>query len=99
VVRLSRLAMSVLLRSLPVADVAAAEPLKIRYSVWVGYGPLFLAQEREYFEEEKVTSSSIRRGRGDRGEPALTAPSKSRNVGLGRKAGRRSPPVDARRTG
>ena len=35
-VRLSRLAVGVLLRSLSVADVAAAEPLKIRYSVWVG---------------------------------------------------------------
>jgi NitT/TauT family transport system substrate-binding protein len=33
---------------------AAAEPLKIRYSVWVGYGPLFLAREKGYFKEEKV---------------------------------------------
>jgi NitT/TauT family transport system substrate-binding protein len=44
-----------------VADVAAAEPLEIRYSVWVGYGPLFLAQERGYFDEEKV---DVEQGRG-----------------------------------
>jgi ABC-type nitrate/sulfonate/bicarbonate transport system substrate-binding protein len=70
VVRLSRLAVGVLLLSLSVADVAAAEPLKIRYSVWVGYGPLFLAQERGYFEEEKVdvqlNPSGSRRPRGSR---------------------------------
>ncbi len=36
------------------AGVAAAEPLKIRYSIWVGYGPLFIAKEKGYFAEEKV---------------------------------------------
>ena len=34
--------------------VATAEPLKIRYSIWVGYGPLFIAKEKGYFKEEKV---------------------------------------------
>jgi NitT/TauT family transport system substrate-binding protein len=33
---------------------AAAEPLKIRYATWVGYGPLFVAREKGYFREEKV---------------------------------------------
>lgn len=32
----------------------AAEPLRIRYSVWVGYGPLFLAKEKGYFKAENV---------------------------------------------
>jgi NitT/TauT family transport system substrate-binding protein len=36
------------------AGVAAAEPLKIRYSIWVGYGPLFIAKEKGYFKEENV---------------------------------------------
>ena len=36
------------------AGVAAAEPLKIRYSTWVGYGPLFLAKEKGFFKDEKV---------------------------------------------
>jgi NitT/TauT family transport system substrate-binding protein len=36
------------------AGVAAAEPVKIRYSIWVGYGPLFIAKEKGYFAEEKV---------------------------------------------
>ncbi len=36
------------------ASTAAAEPLRIRYSIWVGYGPLFIAKEKGYFKEEKV---------------------------------------------
>lgn len=43
-----------LLGGLGLAEVAAAEPLKIRYSIWVGYGPLFIAKEKGYFREEKV---------------------------------------------
>jgi NitT/TauT family transport system substrate-binding protein len=30
---------------------AQAEPLRIRYALWPGYGPLFFAQERGWFEE------------------------------------------------
>ena len=37
-----------------VATSATAEPLKIRYSIWVGYGPLFIAKEKGFFKEEKV---------------------------------------------
>ncbi len=44
----------VMLGGLTLAGVAAAEPLKIRYSVWVGYGPLFLAREKGFLKEEKV---------------------------------------------
>ena len=33
---------------------AQAEPLRIFYAVWVGYGPLFLAQEKGYFAREGV---------------------------------------------
>lgn len=43
-----------MLGGLALAEVAAAEPLKIRYSVWVGYGPLFLAREKGFLKEEKV---------------------------------------------
>ena len=40
--------------SLSVVCPAAAEPLRIRCAVWVGYGPLFLAQQKGFFEAEKV---------------------------------------------
>jgi NitT/TauT family transport system substrate-binding protein len=36
------------------SSAAGAEPLRIRYSVWVGCGPLFLAAEKGFFREEKV---------------------------------------------
>src|SRR5262249_57451924 len=51
--RLAWLSIGVLL-SLTLAGTASAEPLKIRYSIWVGYGPLFLAQEKGFFKEENV---------------------------------------------
>jgi NitT/TauT family transport system substrate-binding protein len=44
----------VFLVSLASVGVASAEPLKIRYSIWVGYGPLFIAKEKGYFKEEGV---------------------------------------------
>ena len=34
--------------------IATAQPLKIRYSIWVGYGPLFLARDKGFLKEEKV---------------------------------------------
>jgi len=46
--------MGVLMASALVDREAAAEPLKIRYSIWVGYGPLFVAKEKGFFKEEKV---------------------------------------------
>jgi NitT/TauT family transport system substrate-binding protein len=33
---------------------AGAEPLKIGHSTWVGYGPLYIAQEQGYFDEEGI---------------------------------------------
>jgi NitT/TauT family transport system substrate-binding protein len=33
---------------------ARAEPLRISYFTWVGYGPLFVAQEKGYFAKEGV---------------------------------------------
>ena len=36
------------------AATAEAEPLKLAHSTWVGYGPLFIAQEKGYFAEEGV---------------------------------------------
>jgi NitT/TauT family transport system substrate-binding protein len=31
---------------------AGAEPLKLGHSTWVGYGPLYIAQEKGFFDEE-----------------------------------------------
>ena len=47
-------ALAALLLFLSTVGGAAAEPLRIRYSVWVGYGPLFLAKEKGYFKAENV---------------------------------------------
>jgi NitT/TauT family transport system substrate-binding protein len=40
--------------ALSLGGVASAEPLKIGYSIWVGYGPLFLAREKGFFKEQNV---------------------------------------------
>ncbi len=37
-----------------VAGAASAEPLKLAHSTWVGYGPLYIAKEKGYFDEEGV---------------------------------------------
>jgi hypothetical protein len=34
------------------ASAAGAEPLRIFYFIWVGYGPLFVAQEKGFFAQE-----------------------------------------------
>jgi NitT/TauT family transport system substrate-binding protein len=39
---------------------AQAEPLRIRYSIWVGYGPLFVAAEKGFFAKEGVEVELIR---------------------------------------
>jgi len=33
---------------------AQAEPLRLRYTVWVGYGPLFVAADKGFFASEGV---------------------------------------------
>jgi NitT/TauT family transport system substrate-binding protein len=38
---------------------AQAEPLRIFYFTWVGYGPLFVAQEKGYFAKEGIEVSLI----------------------------------------
>jgi NitT/TauT family transport system substrate-binding protein len=49
--RTSFVAGSVLL-GLVIGGGAAAEPLKVAQSTWVGYGPLYIAQEKGFFDEE-----------------------------------------------
>jgi NitT/TauT family transport system substrate-binding protein len=41
-----------ILLSLIIGSSAAAEPLRLGVSTWVGYGPLYIAEEKGYFEEE-----------------------------------------------
>jgi NitT/TauT family transport system substrate-binding protein len=43
-----------LLLGLSLAGGAAAEPLKVGHSTWVGYGPLYIAQDKGLFDEEGV---------------------------------------------
>ena len=38
----------------------AGEPLRIGYPVWVGYGPLFLAQEKKFFTQNGVEVQMIK---------------------------------------
>ena len=33
---------------------AQAEPLRISYFIWIGYGPLFVAKEKSFFAAEGV---------------------------------------------
>ena len=33
---------------------AQAEPLRISYFIWAGYGPLFVAQEKGFFAKEGI---------------------------------------------
>jgi NitT/TauT family transport system substrate-binding protein len=42
------------------AGAAQAEPLRLRYSIWVGYGPFFVAAERGFFAKEGVEVELIR---------------------------------------
>jgi NitT/TauT family transport system substrate-binding protein len=37
-----------------IADRATAEPLRIGHSTWVGYGPLYIAQEQGYYTDEGI---------------------------------------------
>ena len=38
---------------------AQAEPLRIFYFIWVGYGPFFVAQEKGFFAKEGVAVELI----------------------------------------
>ena len=41
-----------LLLGLMIGGNAAAEPLKLGHSTWVGYGPLYIAKDKGFFDEE-----------------------------------------------
>jgi NitT/TauT family transport system substrate-binding protein len=41
---------------------AQTEPLRLRYAVWVGFGPLFVAAEKGFFEQEGVDVELINLG-------------------------------------
>lgn len=41
------------------AGAVHAEPLRIIYAIWVGYGPLFVAQEKGFFADEEVEVALI----------------------------------------
>lgn len=41
---------------------AAAEPLRLGLSTWVGYGPLYIAKEKGFFKEEGVEVELIKLG-------------------------------------
>ena len=49
---------SVLL-SLLIATSAAAEPLRLGVSTWVGFGPFYIAKEKGFFDEEGVAVDLI----------------------------------------
>ena len=48
--------------SLIVSGSAAAEPLRLGLSTWVGYGPLYIAEEKGFFKEEGVEVELIKLG-------------------------------------
>jgi NitT/TauT family transport system substrate-binding protein len=48
------------LLAIAVSRAVHAEPLRIRYGVWVGYGPLFIAQEKGFFAKEGVAVQLIK---------------------------------------
>ena len=52
-IRLSLISVAAAL-SLFLASAAQGESLRIRYSVWVGYGPFFVAAEKGLFDKEGV---------------------------------------------
>lgn len=45
-------AFAAMLLATSLAPAMAAEKLKLAYSIWVGYGPLFVAKEKGFFEKE-----------------------------------------------
>ena len=55
------------------AGPAAAEPLKVAHSTWVGVGPLYIAQEQGFFEDEGLEVELIRMEDVKTRMPALAA--------------------------
>ena len=51
-IKLLRTLLPLLCLALFAAGPAAAEPLKVAHSTWVGYGPFYIAQEQGFFEDE-----------------------------------------------
>jgi NitT/TauT family transport system substrate-binding protein len=47
---------------LMLAGSAAAEPLRVGASTWVGWGPLFIAKEKGFFNEDGVDVELIKPG-------------------------------------
>ena len=52
--RMQSMLVSTVLAFASVAFPARAEPFEIVHTTWVGYGPLYLAQDLGYFKEEGV---------------------------------------------
>jgi NitT/TauT family transport system substrate-binding protein len=51
-----------ILLSLIIGSSAAAEPLRLGLSTWVGYGPLYIAKEKAFFKDEAVEVQLIKLG-------------------------------------
>jgi NitT/TauT family transport system substrate-binding protein len=51
-----------ILLSLIIGGSAAAEPLRLGLSTWVGYGPLYIAKEKAFFQNEGVEVELIQLG-------------------------------------
>jgi NitT/TauT family transport system substrate-binding protein len=51
-----------ILLSLIIASSSAAEPLRLGLSTWVGYGPLYIAKEKAFFQDEGVEVQLIKLG-------------------------------------
>jgi NitT/TauT family transport system substrate-binding protein len=51
-----------ILLSLIIGSSAAAEPVRLGLSTWVGYGPLYIAKEKAFFQDEGVEVQLIKLG-------------------------------------
>ncbi len=62
--RLAAGALAVALMVVGASVAARAEPLLIAYAVWVGYGPLFIAKDKGFFDQEGLDVQMIRIAQG-----------------------------------